>query len=83
MEKGVINLIRVVLLLFILNVSVSFGQQTTPPLERKVTVSFDAIQLKQALQKIEQAADFSFAYKTGVFDEKNVDQSRIHQQNGS
>lgn len=70
MEKGVINLIRVVLLLFFFNVSVSFSQQTTPPLERKVTVTFDAIQLKQALQKIELAADFSFAYKTGVFDEK-------------
>jgi hypothetical protein len=70
MEKDVINWVRTVILLFILQFSAAFGQEATPPLERKVTVSFDAIELKQALQKIELAADFSFAYKTGVFDEK-------------
>lgn len=49
-----------------------FSQQTVPPLERKVTVNFENTLVKEALFLLEQQAQFSFAYKTGIIDEQQV-----------
>jgi len=48
------------------------SQQVTPPLERKVSVNFENTTVKNALQQIENDAQFSFAYKTGIFDESQL-----------
>lgn len=71
MGKGATNLLLCFLFL-IMNGYVAHGQQVIPPLERKVTLSFNAIPLKEALGQIETIANFSFAYKTGIFDEKII-----------
>lgn len=49
-----------------------FSQQTVPPLERKVSVTFENTLLKEALFELEQQAQFSFAYKTGIIDEQQI-----------
>lgn len=66
-------MIKTGLLLFLLLWGVyGFGQQEIPPLERKVTVNFENMRVKDALHQIENSAQFSFAYKTGIFDENQL-----------
>lgn len=48
------------------------SQQVTPPLERKITVNFENMTVKNALHQIENNAQCSFAYKTGIFDENQL-----------
>lgn len=65
--------IKTYLLCFLVLSSVSlWAQQVIPPLERKVTVNFENVRLKDALHEIENRAQFSFAYKTGIFDENQL-----------
>lgn len=65
--------IRTVLIVVILLACFhSLGQQVIPALERKVTVNFENTRLKDALLEIENKAQISFAYKTGIFDENQL-----------
>ena len=71
MGKGV--MIRACLILLVsLTCFHGLAQQVTPPLERKVTVNFENTTVKDALHQIEADAQFSFAYKTGIFDETKL-----------
>lgn len=71
MEKAVIKFVSAVLLLLGVQFT-CIGQQSTPPLERVISVEFGGESLKAALKKIEKKGGFAFAYKTGSFNESTI-----------
>ncbi len=68
MEK-VVTRITLIFSLVFGSFSSVWSQEIVPPLERKVSLEFNGARVKEVLKKIEQQADLSFAYKTGILDE--------------
>lgn len=66
MEKVANNIIALIFLL----VSVGFGiaQESTPPLERKITLDLNGTTIKEALKLMETQGGYLFAYQTNLID---------------
>jgi len=66
MEKAVNNIIAFAFLIG----SFSFGlaQETTPPLERKVTLELNGMTIKETLKMMETQGEYQFAYRTDLID---------------
>lgn len=67
MEKAVNNIIA----LFILIGSYGYGfaQESTPPLERKMSLELNGITIKETLKLMEVQGDYLFAYRTNLIEE--------------
>jgi hypothetical protein len=75
MEKVVNNIIAFTILLG----SYGFGlaQETTPPLERKVTLDLNGTTVKETLKLMETQGEYLFAYRTDLIEE-NIQLTRTY-----
>ena len=61
------------LLVFYVLLMFSVGwSQNIPPLERKVSVSFQGIQIESALSRLSQAGGFTFSYSPSILNSNQL-----------
>lgn len=75
MEKAVNKLIAFAI--FIGSFGFGLAQETTPPLERKVTLDLNGTTVKETLKLMESQGEYQFAYRTNLID-GNVQLTRTY-----
>lgn len=67
------NMKKILLALSFLSFSYTMGwSQNAPPLERKVSITFQGIQIESALSRLSQAGDFTFSYSPSILNSNHV-----------
>lgn len=75
MEKAVNKILAIILCVGCL--SLSWAQQSAPPLERKVSLDLNGTSVKETLRLMEEQGEYQFAYRTDLIDE-NVQLTRTY-----